>query len=89
VLRDVDGDILDRHVPIDQIKIISKSARTKDDNTFAIQKILKHRGAPGAYEYLVHWKGYSQDDSTWESPSQFNDDKCITTYWDSLKKGSK
>ena len=29
VLRDVDGDILDRHVPIDQIKIVSKTSSDK------------------------------------------------------------
>ena len=59
VLKDTDGDILDRHVPIDQIKIISKTSREKDKNTFVVDKILKHRGAPGDYEYLVRWKFYS------------------------------
>ena len=29
VLKDTDGDILDRHVPIDQIKIISKTSRER------------------------------------------------------------
>ena len=88
VLRDVDGDILDRHVPIDQIKINSKKSRSKDANTFAIHKILKHRGAPGSYEYLVHWKGFSTEDSTWQSEKDFNDDKCITDYWNKLNKRS-
>ena len=89
VLRDVDGDILDRHVPIDQLKIVSKSARDKDQNTFTVFKILKHRGAPGSYEYLVHWKHYSADDSTWESESQFNDTTCITKYWSSLNHSNQ
>ena len=63
VLRDVDGDILDRHVPIDQMKIISKTGRSKDRNTFSVHKILDHRGSPGSYEYLVQWKDYSQSDA--------------------------
>jgi hypothetical protein len=88
VLKDVDGDILDRHVPIDQIKVTSKTTRAKDADTYTVHKILKHRGAPGSCEYLVHWKGYSQEDSTWELESQFNDDKCITKYWSSLKGSS-
>ena len=88
VLKDVDGDILDRHVPIDQIKLISKTTRAKDADTYTVYKVLKHRGAPGAYEYLIHWKGYSQDDSTWEPESHFNDDKCITKYWSSLNTSS-
>ena len=86
VLKDVEGDILDRHVPIDQIKIISKTGRVKDADTFTVHKILDHRGAPGSYEYLVHWKDYSKSDATWEPESNFNDDKCITTYWSKHNK---
>ncbi len=85
VLKDVTGDILDRHIPIDQIKVVSQTIRAKDVDTYTVHRILKHRGAPGSYEYLVHWKDYSKEDSTWEPESQFNDDKCITKYWSGLK----
>ena len=85
VLRDVDGDILDRHVPIDQIKIISKTARAMDANTFVVKNVLKHRGAPGAYEYLVQWKNHSEDHNSWEPETNFNDTKCIEKYWSSLQ----
>jgi hypothetical protein len=84
VLRDVDGDILDRHVPIDQIKIVSKTSRDKDQNTFVVKKILKHRGAPGSYEYLVQWKHFSDEYNSWEPQASFNDISCITKYWSSL-----
>jgi hypothetical protein len=89
VLRDVDGDILDRHVPIDQIKIVSKTARAKDAHTFRVNKILDHRGDVGSYEYLVQWKDYSSDHNSWEPESQFNDTACITKYWSSLKSNNK
>ena len=88
VLRDVDGDILDRHIPIDQIKIISKTSRTIDKDTYTVSKVLKHRGAPGSYEYLVQWKNYSSDENTWEHESQFNDTKCIEKYWASFKRSN-
>ena len=84
VLRDVDGDILDRHVPIDQLKVVSKTARVKDQNTAVVDKILKHRGAPGSYEYLVQWKHFSDEYNSWEPQSNFNDTKCIEKYWSSL-----
>ena len=84
MLKDVDGDILDRHVPIDQIKIASKTGRAIDENTFTVLKILKHRGAPGSYEYLVQWKNYSSDHNSWEPESNFNDSTCITKYWSTL-----
>jgi hypothetical protein len=86
VLRDVDGDILDRHVPIDQMKIISKTGRAKDRNTFSVHKILDHRGSPGSYEYLVHWKDYTKSDATWEPEANFNDIHCITKYWSKFNK---
>jgi chromobox protein 5 len=55
-------------------------------NTFVVDKILKHRGAPGAYEYLVQWKQYSDEHNSWEPQSSFNDTNCITKYWSSLKQ---
>lgn len=84
VLKDVDGDLLDRHVPADQIKLISKTARAKDAHTYTVNKIIKHRGAPGSYEYFVDWKGFNESYRTWEPEASFNDDRCITDYWHSL-----
>jgi hypothetical protein len=84
VLKDLTGDILDRHVPIDQIKVVSKTARLNDKNIHYINKILKHRGAPGSYEYLVDWYGFSSDEQSWEPQSSFLDDAIITRYWASL-----
>ncbi len=81
VLRDVDGDILDRHIPIDQMKVVSKTGRLKDRNTYTVQKIIDHRGDVGSYEYLVKWKDYTSDYNTWEPQASFNDTNCITKYW--------
>ncbi len=81
VLRDVDGDILDRHIPIDQMKVVSKTGRLKDQNTYTVQKIIDHRGDVGSYEYLVKWKDYTSDYNTWEPQASFNDTNCITKYW--------
>jgi hypothetical protein len=68
VLKDLTptGDILDRHVPADQ---------------FDVNRIVKHRGEPGFYEYLVDWTGYTADEQTWESASSFLDDTVIKKYW--------
>jgi hypothetical protein len=86
VLKDTTGDLLDRHVPADQIKLVSKQSRIKDKDTFTVNKIIRHRGAPGSYEYLVDWKGYNEEHHSWEPESQFNDDQCITDYWKSLNR---
>jgi hypothetical protein len=81
-LRDATGDLLDRHVPSDQLKLISKKARPSDtaDNVYEVKEILDHKGEPGSYQYLVSWKGYS--DRTWEPQASFLDDAVVKTYWD-------
>ena len=86
VLKDSTGDILDRHVPADQLKMITKGKRNVDivSPAYEINKIINHRGEPGRYEYLVDWVGYSDADRSWEPQSCFLDTKCIEQYWREL-----
>ena len=55
VLKDATGDLLDRHVPADMMKLIAKSKRKIDIEKpiYQINKIVSHRGEPGKREYLV------------------------------------
>jgi hypothetical protein len=82
VLRDATGDILDRHVPADQLKVISKAAKPTDD-VYVVRKIIKHRGQPGSYEYLIDWKGYSEQ--TWEPEANLLEVDVVKAYWESIK----
>jgi hypothetical protein len=87
VLKEQTGDMLDRHVPADQLKLISKTARqadTDDDgNVYVVQQVLSHRvNAAGMLEFFVHWKGYPARDSTWVIDADFQDDRCIRDYWE-------
>jgi len=34
--------------------------------SYEVDKILKKRVKNGKPEYLIKWKGYSEDDCTWE-----------------------
>ena len=81
VLRDTSGDMLDRHVPADQLKLVSRKPRPVDveNQTWEVQEILEHRGEPGRYEYRVKWKDYN--DRTWEPASSFLDTMVIKNYW--------
>ena len=84
LLRDETGDPLDRPVPPDQLKLVSKKPRRSDnqDDVFEVHHIVEHRGQPGSYEYLVRWKPpYGDEDDTWEPPSSFKDSGIIKRYW--------
>ena len=83
VLRDATGDILDRHVPPDQLKLVSKTARASDlkRDVFEVELILEHRGLPGSREYYVKWKGYDDSENSWEPESSFLDSAIVKRYW--------
>jgi hypothetical protein len=93
VLKDLTGDLLDRHVPADQLKLVSKKPRRvdlqKDTQVWEVHEILKHRdtATPGQYEYLTSWKGY--EEQTWEPMSSFLDDACVRKYWKKVKAASE
>jgi len=86
VLKDMTGDILDRKVPPDQMKMVSKAKRQKDVDipTYEVEKIIAHRGDPSDYQYLVQWKGYDEDERTWEPAAHFLDHSVIKDYWKSI-----
>jgi hypothetical protein len=83
VLRDSTGDILDRQVPSDQLKLVSRSAkgRRRMDNVFEVERVVGHRGVPGKYQYHVKWKGYDDSENTWQDSNSFLDTDCIVKYW--------
>jgi hypothetical protein len=86
VLRDAIGDILDRRVPADHIKLVSRVPLPKDEEEpiYVVRKVVNHRGTPGNYEYLVDWKNYKEQ--TWEPESHFLDPDPVKDYWDKVKK---
>lgn len=59
----------------------------KDDQIlFEIERILAKRTLKDKQvEYLVHWKGFSIDESTWEPAKRFEEDYC-QAYCNSLKE---
>jgi hypothetical protein len=84
VLRDETGDIYQRQVPLDQMKInkIKKwdiEYHDKDD-VYQIDYIVDERIRNNEKEYLIKWAGWSHDDNTWEPASVITDRKIIQRY---------
>ena len=41
------------------------------DDTYVVEKILKHRMHGGRMQWLVKWRGYDDTHNTWEPAQQF------------------
>ena len=88
VLKDSEGDLLDRKITADQMKLISKSKRQLDIDRPAhvIEKILAHRGTPDKYEYYVHWLHFPESERSWVPAEDFMDHKIIQEYWKKIEE---
>ena len=81
LLRDAVGDLLDRLVPIDQLKVISRQpgAVDADENIYQVRRVVNHRIRNGVKEYLIDWLGY--DERTWEPEQNILDSGAVSEYW--------
>lgn len=82
LLRDMTGDVLDRRVPPDQIKFVSRAPRSKDTNVHIVNYIVDHRRVSNGFEYLIDWKDWYEEDRTWEPERNVIDKALVTEYWE-------
>ena len=59
---------------------------TSANEHFVVTEILAHRkdAKAKAHEYLVHWKGYKDEDNSWVHERDFDDLMIIKKYWRSI-----
>ena len=78
-LADGFGNKLSRTVNTPQLKGPTKVE--KPDNTQEAEFILKHRGFPGNFDYLIKVKGKTWKQSEWFNQSQIPNKSLIAEYW--------
>ena len=64
----------------------------KQHKTYLVKEIIGRKVQGGVTYYLVHWKGYLKNQSTWEPVTQLIDDGFIDhikAYNENLKKKKK
>ncbi|KAK6743551.1 hypothetical protein RB195_010679 [Necator americanus] len=66
----------------------SDERETEKGEEFIVEKILGKRTRKGEVEYLIKWKGYRLDDSTWEPAKQCNCESLIEEFERSQETGS-
>ena len=57
------------------------AADQMDAGEFEVERIVSCRTVHGKRQYLVHWKGYSENDDTWEAESGLNCDRLLAQFW--------
>jgi hypothetical protein len=89
-LLDATGALYQKRVPADHLKLISVPDHTLEEESYEVEKILKHRGNSNNREYYVSWKGYSKSSNSWVKADDFDSLDIIDEYWKSQsQKGKK
>jgi transposase InsO family protein len=85
-LLDAMNTPLGRRYSPEQLKKVTQALDAPSDESYEVEKIIKHYDSPGGVQYLVKWKNY---DNSWNEVLEyehFDSDKLIRQYWKKKRK---
>lgn len=85
ILKDRTNELLARDVPTSHLKLVDNDNVENNGDHYEVEAIVDHRDKAPGYQYKVRWKGYKENDDTWESPEMFDDATPIRQYWSRRK----
>lgn len=57
-----------------------------EEDTYEVEKIIKHRNGLRGYEYFLKWKGYPDSENQWVNESSLNCYGLLTEYWSRIEQ---
>jgi hypothetical protein len=82
-LMDATGALFPKPVSAKHLKLALPHEKVEEE--YEVERILNHRGEGASREYLVRWKGYSEEHDSWEPVENFSGLQTIRKYLANLR----